>query len=245
MKEISQQELTIIKSILIGKPPSQVIDLLNIKKTEYPKLKSIGYSIREVNWDDIKEEVILLYFNLSKESDLQPLEKRVQKKNAKLGFPIKRKRLLNTEKEFNVKITERVRIKNNREQQKLTIQTPIKIFRYYELVLILKILEIDVAKFKDLCKKAGVKFYENKRYSYLEWELLAPFLEEIRIKQITHEEDKKRIERENKQRQKQADIDRMNKGVREKFESAERKDRIQRYALSARSFGEISTGMRD
>lgn len=254
MIEISKDEMLILKSILIGKSKVEIKTLLNIDNVQikYPQLESIDFLIREDNWDNVAYEVALFYFEFSKKAELSDLEKRVQKKNAKLGFPINRERIKpvevlnkNPENKIIKKELSKPGLNNkNSGQRDLSILAPISVFRHYELKRICKILKIELSVIKTLCFRAKISFSETKQFTFSEWELISPELERIRLK-LLEKRDKKISNKSFKTSKKFNYSDNSNEIAKEKFENNLRKDAIQRNALSCNSFKEISTGMRD
>jgi hypothetical protein len=254
MTKISNDELLILKTILIGKSKDEFKILLDISNAQikHPKLESINYLVREENWDNVSDEVELFYQELSKKRVLSTLEVRVQKKNAKLGFPVKRERILQLEvigkkqeKEKFHKEKSKIGLnKQNSGQYNLSIFSPISVFRHHELKKICNILKIELSFIKTLCFRAKISFIENKQFSFSEWELLSPELEKIRLK-LLEKRDKKILNKAIKTSKKIDYCNNSNEIAKGKFENKLRKDAIQRNALSYNSFKEISTGMRD
>jgi hypothetical protein len=252
-KEISKQELLILKSILVGKNKDEIIILLNNGKSKYlfPKLEGINYLIREENWDYICDEIESIYLVHSKYPNLTLLEKRVQKKNAKMGFPVKRERLIPKEvkiKGFEKQSIQKVgnnELKSLKTYPKLSIKSPIKIFRYYDLEIICKILNIDLSIIQDLCKKAKINFYFEKKFTYDEWEIISPELEIYRVNLYNEEREKEILAKKRKKSLTYEFIHVVNKTSKDKFDDPIRKDSIQKNSIAGNSFKEILTGMRD
>jgi hypothetical protein len=254
MIEISNDEMLIVKSILIGKSKDEIKLLLNIDNVQikHTGLESIDFLIREDNWDSVSDEVALFYFEFSKKAELSDLEKRVQKKNAKLGFLVNRERIKpvevinkNPENKIIKKEVSKPGLNNkNSGQRDLSILAPIGVFRHYELQRICKILKIELSVIKTLCFRAKISFGENKQFTFSEWELISPELERIRLK-LLEKRDKKISNKFNKTSKNFDYGNNSNEIVKEKFENNLRKDAIQRNALSYNSFKEISTRMRD
>lgn len=250
--KITKDELIILKSILLGKNAAEIKKLLFINKIEgsYPNLEKTNFFVCEENWEKVSDEVTNLYISLSKQPNLTPLEIRVQKKNAKLGFPIKRERI--TPMELTAKVKEKGLVKEfgndklkKKTQPELRLNSPIRVYRYYDLNNICNILRINSSIIESLCNKAMIPFSHNKKFTFDEWEVISPELDPIRIKLL----DKIREEEYNLKKSKNSLIHeyiyKMNKSIKEKYQESMRKDAVQRNSIVSNSFKEISTGMKD
>lgn len=249
---ITNDELLILKSILLGKGTDDIKKLLFIDKIKgsYPKLEENNFMILEENWNYVSDEIKSLYIFLSKQPNLTPLEIRVQKKNAKLGFPIKRERIIPKElltkgiENVSKNQVENYNSKKHKNYPELSLNSPIKIYRYYDNNSICKILKIKLSEIKSICKKAKIDFNDNKKFTFDEWELISPQLDTIRTKLLNDQREEELNFNKSKINLIHEYIIKMNENIKQKYQESNRKDAVQRNSTVSNSFREISTGMK-
>ena len=162
MKNISNEELAILKNILIGKTSIQVKKLFNFKGQEScSNLVASDFIINQGNWNDLAEELIELYLNLGNFKTLQPIEEKVKKRNAKLGFPVKRPRILPDavksqirKKETKKNCLKRKKTKNNLKQiKKKKSEDLLNSFTEIPILELAQKLEVSESTIKNVLKK--------------------------------------------------------------------------------------------
>lgn len=280
MKDINQLKMTkfgnieekFLKQILIGKPRKKILKLLQyqiLDLTMYPCIVQENFIIAESSWEKLKKEILSIYNGMSNASQLTELEKLVQKKNAKCGFPIKRPRLFPKIKTKKIKQSLKEPVNKNKQHKKRKPKKPIKKeiltiqgvnyksslikLKGKKISTIHKIFNLDLFEFNYLLAGTNLKFKENDILSEDQFNSILDVLTYLKRKYDKTLRNKTKPGRSSKSQIKsnsmKQQIKRLNGGGKGRKKSSnhesKRKEIVQRNAIKTAGIRHISTGMRD
>lgn len=205
MKIINPIELEMLKNSMHGKGKDKILELLNFPNSEMvPMIYNLDSSLCNVSWDLVKDEIVNSYLDLRKNDELQYLEIMLQKKNAKLGFPVRDSRIypkfLPIERKVNKNDDKILAKKVDKKKSHQNIknlehyQTPKTKFSGLTITQITNIIKLKIKVFKKVLYKYNIDKNENQILEEGELNLVLDYIlkrEKLILARASREKDLK------------------------------------------------------